>query len=55
MSQSYGQHNGHYDWLMASRGLTNKNDKLLAKGQRNSLIKDINNDEAILVTKPIKV
>lgn len=49
--QYYGQHNSRFDWFLISQGLTNKNDKLYGKEQKSRYIMNINNDEAILVSK----
>jgi len=45
-TQSYGQHNGHKDWLAIRSGLT-LNGKVLIKSSTR-YIKDISDDEAIL-------
>ena len=51
MSQNYGQHSGHRDYIRIRNGVSMKNSPALPNSYNKAYIKDINDDEAMLVAK----
>ena len=51
MTQHYGEHNSHDEWIVIMHGMSNKHYKMIGEKVDKIYLVDINDDEAELMTK----